>query len=347
MKRTIFFILTIAILLPLLVSCGREVLEDNLLHETETEAENVSTAEEEEKTTGPIPQSEREKNMVKILVLGDSHTNDVFFQLARVFNAQGYENRYTIGFLYYSSCSLLQHVDFGTMNKKVYDYYKTSDTSYTKLEECTLKRALEDQQWDYIFLNASSSELRSEDLNLPFRRKLEDLINKYVPTEHKICWHTSWPNTTDETFYSPDWYRQPPVGFKDRLMQYYGFNRVTEHSIYLNTVTNNILNDPTYDKKICTGAGIMYATQVLNVPQTELYRDYTHLSDFGRVIASYSFYAQFTGQPIEEVKLDMIPARARNAHYQPEGDFVLTDEQKEIVKQCANYSLQSPWIMPE
>lgn len=344
MKRILILFLTAMLLLPL-IACSQSELEGDLAPETTAETKSAVTTEEE-KQTGPIPQSESEKNKIKILVLGDSHTNDVFFQLARVFHAQGFENRYTIGFLYYSSCSILQHVDFGTMNKKVYDYYKTSDVSYTKLEECTLKRALQDQQWDYVFLNASGSELRSDDLNATFRKKLEDLVRQYLPTEHKICWHTSWPSATDETFYSPDWYRQPPVGFKDRLTQYYNFDRATEHAIYLNSVKHNILNDPSYDKQICTGAGIMYATEVLDVPQTMLYRDYTHLSDFGRVIAAYSFYAQFTGQPIEEVKLDLVPAKSRNAHFQSEGDLILTEEMKEIVKACANYSLQSPWEMP-
>ena len=116
MKRILTLLLTALLLLPL-ISCSSSELDGNLTPETTAETEDIVTTEEE-KPTGPIPQSETEKKKIKILVLGDSHTNDVFFQLARVFNAQGFENRYTIGFLYYSSCSILQHVDFGTMNKK-------------------------------------------------------------------------------------------------------------------------------------------------------------------------------------------------------------------------------------
>jgi hypothetical protein len=86
-----------------------------------------------------------------------------------------------------------------------------------------------------------------------------------------------------------------------------------------------------------------YAQEVLGIAQTALYRDYTHLSDLGRVLAAYCFYVQFTGEAIDEVKLDRIPAKARQSRYQALGDLVLTEDLKYTIKEAANYSLEHPW----
>ncbi|MBR2615244.1 MAG: DUF4886 domain-containing protein [Clostridia bacterium] len=362
MKRRILALLLCAFtLLPLLASCAAPKL--NIPEETEestvtvattapdatpTPKPNPSTKEEETDTEpeGMIPQSLAEQKITKILIIGNSHTNDVFFQLGRVFDAQ-FEGRYMLGFLYYSGCKLSQHVSFLKNNKPVYDYYKTSTTAYVREEECTMQRVLKDEPWDVIFLNpAGASDLLHEDLQLEFRRQIEDYIHKNVKTEHSIAWHTSWASPNDPAFFDKSWWRQPPAGHKESLIQNYGFDPVNQHTLHVEAVKKHILTDPTYVHTICTGTGIVYANWVLGVPQLDLYRDYTHLSDFGRVLAAYCFYAQFTGEPIEEVLLDKVPAKARQSHYQSLGDLVLTDELKAVIKETANYTLENPWSVP-
>ena len=362
-KRILAFLLCLVMLLPL-VSCAAPTLiaQDRLNETVEEETKpdgkkenpegklpplNQTTTKEEGGLGGGgmMTQSPYEQKVTKILILGNSHTNDVFFQLGRVFNAQGFDGQpYMLGFLYYSGCRLTQHVGFLNNNKAVYDYYKTTGTSYSKQEECTMKKALEDEAWDYIFLHpGGAGDMLDDDLQLEFRRRIEEYVHEHVKTEHQIAWHFSWPSPVDPTFYSKDYWRQPPATYKQNYIDNYGFDPIRQHTMNTEAIKKNILGDPTYVKTICTGSGIVYARQVLKVPELELYRDYTHLNDFGRVLAAYCFYAQFTGKPIEEVLLEKVPAGSRQSHYSSLGDLVLTDEQKRIIKESANYSLEHPW----
>ena len=104
--------------------------------------------------------------------------------------------------------------------------------------------------------------------------------------------------------------------------------------------------DETYEKVISTGAGIMYAHAALNVLQQELWRDYTHLSDYGRLIAAYTFYAQFTGNPITQINIDTIPAALRQARSRAKGDLIVTEEMKQVIMDAANHALEDPWSAP-
>ncbi|MBR3837557.1 MAG: DUF4886 domain-containing protein [Clostridia bacterium] len=346
MKRILSLLLAVLTVLPLFVSCGQSELavEETVTEETVTKEENaeeVTTADE----VGMEPQSDYEKGITRILIIGSSGSNDVFFQLGRVFYAQGFGGKkYTLGFLYYSGGEFPEHVEFSSMNKPVYDYYKTSGEAYVREEECTMKRALGDEAWDVIFLHPGGVDLKSEDLNLSFRRKIEAYVNEHVPTEHAFGVHLRCPNPTEDEIFSDHWWRKAPAGYRDNLVKTYGENYfLPQFLATTESMKRNVLDDPTYEYAICTGAGIVYAHKVLGVAQTALYRDYTHLSDLGRLLASYCFYVQFTGEAIDEVKLDKLPAKARQSHYQSEGDLILTEDLKYIIKTCANYALEHPW----
>ena len=267
-----------------------------------------------------------------------------------MFKAQGFGGkRYVLGFLYYSGCNFSQHVEFSRLNDPVYDYYKTSSDGYTCEELTTMKHALTDQQWDVIFLHpGGADDLLHKDLKLSFRRQIEEYVNKHVPTEHVFGFHLRCPNPTENDFFSSSWWRKPPAGYREKLIKAYGVHDfMTQYSMNVNAVKTHILTDPLYEYNICTGAGFVYAHKYLGVSQFALYRDYTHLSDFGRVLAAYCFYTQFTGEPIEEVKLDKIPARARQSHYQADGDLIITEELKTVIKESANYALEHPWDIPQ
>ena len=91
---------------------------------------------------------------------------------------------------------------------------------------------------------------------------------------------------------------------------------------------------------------ILYAHLSEGYPQTALWRDYTHLNDFGRLVAAYGMLVQLTGNPIESISVDRIPAEMRHSRFKDLGDLVLTEEMKQAVIQAANYSLNAPFTMP-
>jgi hypothetical protein len=178
------------------------------------------------------------------------------------------------------------------------------------------------------------------------RRKLEAYVDQYVKQPYKFLWQSTWASPDDAQFYSPQWPVQPPAGWKDDLIRLYGFNKVTQFTSSTNLAKQHIVTDDTYAKKLCIGTAVMHTVLVQDRPQTEIYRDYTHLTDFGRLIASYSFFAQFTGQKITEVNVDKVPTYLRFSRYQSEGDLIITDEMKQILMDAVNYSVDNPWTVP-
>ena len=90
----------------------------------------------------------------------------------------------------------------------------------------------------------------------------------------------------------------------------------------------------------------MYAYAGLGVSQRNLWRDYTHLADFGRLIAAHSFYTQFTGEPITQVNIDRIPAELRHRRARELGDLEITEEMKQVLIAAANHALEDPWTVP-
>ncbi|MBR2615483.1 MAG: DUF4886 domain-containing protein [Clostridia bacterium] len=354
MKRILALLLSLIFVLPVVgcVSYELSIPEEKAETATETATKTAEapvvpsapsvTKEEEETVVEPATreQSEREKGIMKLLILGNSHSNDVFFQLARVFEAQGYEQEYMLGFVYYSGCSIKQHVQFGEQNKPVYDFYTSryGKGSYSVVENATLKEALRAQPWDYVFFQVGTEDMLDETAHLVYRRKLESLVNRYVPTKHSFGWHLSWPAPGDREML------KTASETRMKLLESFDFDPVKQFTSYSDVTKKNILTDETYEKAFCTGSAILYATKVLGVPDKELYRDHTHMSDFGRLVVAYSFYAQLTGTPIEEVKLDKLPESARKK--KGVGDLILDENMKNIIKECANYALSNPWDAP-
>ncbi|MBR2615926.1 MAG: DUF4886 domain-containing protein [Clostridia bacterium] len=356
MKRILSFTLMLLLLLPL-SSCAPKLITP--YEESAEETSTLSAApltgsrpplgktEESDRVTKeaptvPIPQSEKEKRVLKLLILGNSHSLDAFQLLYEAFRDQAPEMDVDVATMYYSGCSISQHVNFATANKPVYRYSVNKNGTWVSEEEFTMARALRKEQWDVVLLQAAKADL-DDTLNLKNRRKLEDFVREHIPTEHVFAWHTSWPSPNDETFFSPDYKRQPPAGYKENLIKLYGFNPVTQFSVLTQKARDHILTDPTYAAAYCTGAAIMYAHRVLGVPQLDLWRDYTHLNDYGRIIVAYALYTQITGNEVKEIGLDMVPKGLRHYTLRSEGDLILTEEMKRVIIESANHALHDPW----
>ena len=116
-----------------------------------------------------------------------------------------------------------------------------------------------------------------------------------------------------------------------------------------------LVNHTGFDKIIYNAKPIQYAWDVLGVPewddlqQMDLFRDYTHLSDFGRLIVAYQWYAQmFNIQELDAVNVDVIPARLRATSRQSRlGDLEITQKHKDILMESVNATLQDPFAMPQ
>ena len=283
--------------------------------------------------------------MLKILIIGNSHSIDAFHLLSEVYREQNPKQDVAMASLYYSGCSIHQHNKHIEENAAVYRYTINKNGVQEVTEKVTVLYGLQDQAWDIIMLQAAKSD-RDETLNLAGRRKLEKYVDEHVTNPHVFAWHNSWPSPNDEAIFSPDWVRQPPAGYKENLIRLYGFDPVYQSTFMAQQTAQIIIPDDTYKYKINTGAAIMQAHLVQKIPQQALWRDYTHLHDFGRLIAAYSMYAQLTGNKITSITMDTVPVDKRHSQFKHLGDLQITEEMKKSIMEAANYSLENPWIIP-
>ena len=324
MKRIISILLCAVICASLLVGCNQ----------------GGTPAE----TTEPAPtQTPEEQEILKILIVGNSHSGDTFWLLKEVFTDQ-YEGDVALGYLYYSGCSVTQHVQFGKSRDTVYSYHYNSDGQWQSYDSVDLQTALTNQPWDYVVIQPDGDDRLLENWNEAKRRELESIIAEYVPQPYKLICHTTWANPDDDMFYAEDWpYQKPPKGYKDNLIRRYGFDAEVQFEEVITDGLSYLVTDDAYEKKICTGTAIMHALWRQNRPIDEIHRDYTHLTDFGRLIASYTFFAQFTGQKITEVGIDTVPTSLRHKLFRQFGDLEITEEMKQVIIEAANYALDHPW----
>ena len=327
MKRLFTMVLIAALAFSLLAGCG-----------------NTSTGET---TQAPAPtQSPEEEKALKIMIIGNSHSNDTFWLLHNVFADQMPDQEVVLGIMYYSGCTVSKHVKFTTENENVYSYHCNIDGVWKSTDEANMDTGLCDQAWDIVVFQGGRGDANNE-YNLTGRRALEQIVKDRVAQPYKMMWQITWPSPDDPTFFSADYPVQPPAGWVEYLQTSYNHDTINQYSIMIDKAKSYLVEDETYEKVISTGGGVVYAHAVLGVPQTALWRDYTHLTDYGRLIAAYTFYAQFTGNAVSEINIDVIPSALRQKRFRAEGDLIITEEMKQVIIAAANHALEEPWTAPE
>ena len=287
------------------------------------------------------------KEKVSVLIVGNSHSIDAYWLLYQAYMDQHPDINLCVGILHYGGANIDEHVAFGNNGQEKIRYYKNDSGKWDIKYDVTTEYVLTDHPWDIIMMQPAKEDLSDPTLNKDGRHALAEIIDRYVKNPHEIMWHISWPSPNDETFFSEDYVRQPPAGYKKKLTRLYGFNPVNQFSVMVDMTKQHVLDDPIYSKAVCSGAAIMHAHLAQGVPQLELWRDYTHLSDYGRLMAAYALVAQITNEPIESVGIDVISVGWRHKQNKDQGKLVITQQMKDVLIKAANYALESPWVIPE
>lgn len=327
MKRVFCLLLCVFLLLSL-AACGS------------------SGAEDTQATQPPAPtESPEEAKVLKILTIGNSHSYDATQLLYEVFKAQAPEQEVVIGTLYYSGCSIAQHVSFASSNQPVYELSVNSTGTWERTNDVTMQTGIRAQAWDIVVIQevyAGNEEVFQNDN----RHKLVEYVNQNLSHPHIFVWNMDIVCPNDETFYTPTYDPQPPTTFRARQTAIHGFDPVNDLKLTQANVVKYVLPDETYSNYIPSGTVVMYAHLVDGWTQLDLYRDYIHVTDFGRLLVSYMWYAQLTGEPLTEVKIDSIEASLRHRRAIPLGDMEVTAEMKQTILDAVNHCLEHPWTVP-
>ena len=286
--------------------------------------------------TEPAPtESPEEANVLKIMILGSSRSVNAFHFLYQAFQDQMPDQKLVLGIMYYSGCSMSMHTKFIQTNQNVYSYYYNDNGHWIITKDCHMDTGLCDQAWDVVVLQAGSGDLENR-MNETCRNFLKEYVASRVTTPHVLWWHTTWFNSTTPSLFRPEKTSLDPAKI-DQVQQ------LTES---IEAAKAYVLDDPMFEGHVCSGTPMMYALKMLEIPDTDLYRDHTHLSDYGALLVAYAWYAQYTGNPVTQINIDVLDAPYRQSAYRDLGPLVVTQEMKDSIIKTVDYTLNNPWTVP-
>lgn len=338
MKKWICLCLACVSLLSMLAGCSEK---------PQTQDPTVATED-------PVPvQSPEEAAVFKVLMIGQSHAQDSVWLLYEVLKAEMPDKEFVVVDLY-QPLTIGEHVQNIKTYNGVYDYCENRNGKVVTTPNFRIDEALMKEQWDLIAFNEATfpqtSEAEFTDGDMQF---LQDFIAETATPGYKLAYNATWAQPVSKVVYTSD-RRQPPENFRENFAQRSDADRLKHFSQICHNIETYVETDEDYDLVFHSGTAIQYASETLGVPEgdplrtMDLYRDYTHLSDFGRLMVAYLWYAQIYGiEELTEINVDVIPAHMRATDKeQLFGDLTITEEHKQIIIESVNYALKNPNVAP-
>ena len=293
----------------------------------------------------------REANTIRIFTIGNSHANDTTWQLYNVFAKQNPNKRIIVGTMYYSGCPMNKHVQYAESNAPEYSYHKNSTGYWVTQKNATLMDGLTDEKWDIVVFQemniqaGQAKEFQDDDI-----ARLKAYVENILGYEPTYYWHMVWTNPVTDIYWNE---KTRPTALPDTWVERYetlfGTDQMYMYEQMTQNVKDYILTDDTFTGVLASGTAVQYANNVLGMTDLDLYRDYTHTSEFARLMVSYLWYCQLTGdrlETIDDVKVDIIPQHLRHSRFTSQGDMEITDFMKQVIVDAVNYTLENPLEVP-
>ncbi len=303
--------------------------------------------------TTEMTQSPEEAAVFKVLLIGQSLGQDTVWLLETVLRTEMPDKEFLVADIY-ESLDLGAHRQNILNNTSIYHYYKFSGGNYEHMENVTIDIALRDEQWDLIIFNdstyATTQEKEFQDGDHAFM--IEHIRNNALPG-YKLAYNATWANPTCASLWTEADRREPAEGVHERFFREFGGSRNLYYDKICANIKKYVETNDAFDYVFHTGTAIQYASETHGVPEGspdrsyELYRDYVHLGDFGRLLVAYQLYAQIYGlEKLEEVNVDVIKANLRWQQTQKHGDLEITQQHKDAIIASVNFALANPNEVP-
>ena len=281
--------------------------------------------------------------VLRVLTLGHSLSNDANWLLSLVAEAEGYDNL-SLGFLYYSGCKLNEHVQFMNNDSPEYVLYTTSaangEAAPQKIENVTMKMAVEYDDWDIIVMQGGVFEIARESTYTNGAiQQIQEFVNEHKRNFKAVFgWNFAWAPPADESLregYSVS------ESYANAYKEFDG-KRENMYNAIINCVSKNIVTDDTFKYVIPSGTIFENALSSY-LEEADMHRDYVHATDLARVMVSYLWFCKLTGvEQLQEIKLDAIPVALLKSTTDKTHDRVLTENEKAIILETVNNALKNP-----
>ncbi|MBR2311162.1 MAG: DUF4886 domain-containing protein [Oscillospiraceae bacterium] len=139
-----------------------------------------------------------------------------------------------------------------------------------------------------------------------------------------------------------------PVTWAKNYIKNFNNNAQTMYDAICDVAVNHIIPSELYsfDDVIPGGSVIQYARN-MGMTDRDLFRDYAHKSDYGRVLIGYVWYASLMDiTEFTELKYTTVPTAMRH-HKSPQENLVLSQEQYDMALAAVNYALANPFDSPD
>ena len=305
-----------------------------------------------------------EEETLRILSIGQSHSQDAIWLLQEVLQTERPDDKFYVAECL-RSVTMVDHVNNAKTDNAVYSYCVNTDGEWIWNEGWTVREALNAQKWDMVIINESCRYLGLEStMKKGYVHEMAQFVHDQLDYDFKLMYNWHWTIPVSQIFYDPNFDPAAASTFWSNYQKDYQANREVHYNAMLAMVEKYIETDDLIDGVFHSATVIQYATEVLGMPEAEvsdpdltklpysltdrsMYRDYIHLSDYGRLFAAYLEYAEIYGlESIDAVNVDVIEAHLRQWRWVSQGDVVLTQEMKDAIVASVNYTLQHPKEMP-
>lgn len=352
MKRFICLLLILSFALGMF-ACGNAGTANNATEPSETKAA-----------------VQKDDGVLKILLFGHSLGNDSIWMLPDVFTNESPDTKIVLGFLYYSGCPVAKHVQYAEEKSAVYAYceFDSQKDTYWRValgsgEFRSLTRgdsldaeipgagigqtsyfAMQQHDWDIILTQGYPWEVTKvpdngydPDLSGNYQKLQQYMLDNDIDKETtpQFGWNMVWTFPDDDDL----------IRERDRqiMTQYFG----TVDKYY--TKTAEVVRDelmPKFNFDYVLPASTAYINALSGYKTTkEMYRDFAHASDFGRLMVAYLWYCGLTGTNIADCKFAPIDYNYMKDEmlFLMKQDVAISEEDKQTIIEVVGNALAKPY----
>ena len=314
----------------------------------------------------------KDDGVLKILMIGHSLGNDSTFMLPEIWKNEN-AGPAVIGAIYHSGCRVAQHLDYIDQKAAQYAYYEydTSKDNEWFRADCngdflpfvpgsgtdtfiedgsiaqTMDFGLTRHDWDIIITQAGvfeAANVTDSAYAVNLAKDVPELL-KYVlskdiqpKTKPQIAWNITWTCPGDEMLNES--YKTNLYGnFTDAAAMYEAIAKTAQEVVA-----------PAYNFDYIFPSGTAMQNARVRLPMSKnLYRDFIHANDFGRLLVGYTIFCSITGANINECQLAPVNYMVLTDNYLRNSgtNFELTEEQKTVLIESVSGALATPYAVTQ
>jgi hypothetical protein len=143
--------------------------------------------------------------------------------------------------------------------------------------------------------------------------------------------------------------------YRPFMEQYYSDeNGVYQREILIDKILSNtekyledctdFLGEKYIESVIPAATAVEYAQYVCGRPDAEIYRDWTHMNDYGRLIVAYTWYAKIMQlDQVDSIKVTEVPKGAHHSNSKFPADLKFDEQMRADALAAVNFALANPY----